>query len=253
VTVASSIDLPPWHIEVEGCFNFRDAGGWPTVDGGRVRSEWFYRSDDALRITDSGRRTVEALGLAVVVDLRQHDQWVRRPGFLPAERTVHVPFVDHVIDRAAPPPIHDVDDMVELYEDMIERGRGRIATALDVLADRIRHGPVLVHCAFGKDRAGIITALAHIAAGVDTDAIVEDFARSHEPSMRRRAATLADPLPDDPDTSKVPSFLFSAPGDLMRLLLDRQSARHGSPEDWLASFPIDVDTRDRLRDALVER
>lgn len=31
---ASEADqLPEWHVEVDGCVNFRDAGGWETIEG----------------------------------------------------------------------------------------------------------------------------------------------------------------------------------------------------------------------------
>ena len=41
-------------------------------------------------------------------------------------------------------------------------------------------GAVLVHCAAGKDRTGVVVALALDAAGVDRDAIVGDYLASRE-------------------------------------------------------------------------
>lgn len=216
-----------------------------------MRTGRLYRSDDPLRITDRGRAVVEGLGLSVVVDLRQDEQFVRRPGFLP-ERTAHVAFVDQVIDRADPPRIDDEADLVDLYDDMLERGRGSIARAVDTIAAGLGSGPVLVHCAYGKDRAGLVVALVHAAIGVTADSIVADFARSHEPAMRRRAQSIAEPLHDDPDTSKVPEFLFSAHAATMRLLLDRVVHRHGSLETWVASFPIGPRSLELLRHELLE-
>ena len=249
---ALPVELPPWHVPVDGCHNFRDAGGWPTGDGRRMRTRRLYRSDDPLRITPAGRTAVDALGLSVVVDLRQHEQFVRRPGFLGQERTAHIPLVDHVIDRADPPRIDGAADLVLLYDEMLARGHARIAAALDVVAGGLADGPVMVHCAYGKDRAGLVTAIVQAAIGVTIDSIVADFGRSHEPAMRRRAESLADPLPDDPDTSKIPTFLFSAHADTMRLLLDRRLAQHGSLDAWVATFPTRPDTIDRLRHALVD-
>ena len=75
------VDLPAWHLDVEGCTNFRDAGGWATTDGGRMRTGLLYRSDDPIRLTASGRAVVESLGLRLVVDLRQRAQFERGPGF----------------------------------------------------------------------------------------------------------------------------------------------------------------------------
>ena len=110
-----------------------------------------------------------------------------------------------------------------------------------------------MHCAYGKDRAGLVTALVQSAIGVPAESIVVDYARSHEPSTRRRAWMLREPLPGDPDLSMMPGLLFSAPPTSMRMLLDRMVERHGSLDEWPSSLPIRPDTVARLRDGLVER
>ncbi len=241
------------HVDVDGCLNFRDAGRLPTNDGGRMRRHALYRSDDPVRLTPQGRETVAALGLAHVVDLRQESQYRRGPGFLPPEHTDHVPLMDRVIDPENPPSLQNATDITNLYVSMLDRSRAQIARALDSIAEHVDEGPVLVHCVFGKDRAGLLLALVQAAIGVPADSIVVDYARSHHPGRRRRAWMLAEPWPDDPDTSHVPEFLFSAPAETMRMLLDRMVAEHGSLDDWIASFPTRPDTIGRLRNGLVER
>jgi protein tyrosine/serine phosphatase len=42
-------------------------------------------------------------------------------------------------------------------------------------------GPVLVHCAAGKDRTGILCALTHHVAGVSEDDIFEDYLLTNDP------------------------------------------------------------------------
>ena len=42
-------------------------------------------------------------------------------------------------------------------------------------------GPILVHCAAGKDRTGIICALTHHVAGVNADDIVADYLLTNDP------------------------------------------------------------------------
>src|SRR6202034_3472613 len=41
-------------------------------------------------------------------------------------------------------------------------------------------GAAIVHCAAGKDRTGVIVALTLTVAGVEPDAVVADYAASHE-------------------------------------------------------------------------
>jgi protein-tyrosine phosphatase len=110
-----------------------------------------------------------------------------------------------------------------------------------------------VHCAYGKDRSGLVAALVQAAVGVPVDSIVVDYVRSHEPAKRRRAWMLREPLPGDADVAGLPDLLFSAHPASMRALLDRALERHGSFDAWVASFPVRADTVARLRDGLVEQ
>lgn len=240
------------HVPVEGCTNFRDAGGWSVEGGGLMRRGRLYRSDDPIRITEAGRRAVVDLGIVATVDLRQQAQFVRRPGFLPPERTNHIPLVDRVIDPDDPPTIATPADLADLYDGMLAASREPMGRALDTVARHLADGPVLVHCAFGKDRAGLVTALVQAAIGVPAPSIVEDYARSDAPTRARRAWTLAEPLHDDPPTAHVPPLLFTAPAGAMEELLRRQTERHGSLAEWAASFPIAGDTVTRLRHHLIE-
>ena len=249
---APVVDLPAWHVDVEGCTNFRDAGGWAMADGGRMRTDAFYRSDDPIRVTPAGRAAVDALGLRLAVDLRQKAQFDRSPGFLPDDRTVHVQLVDRVIDVQNPPTLHEASDITDLYVGMVDRSQEQLARVLDLVAASSA-GPVLVHCAYGKDRAGLVTALVQAAIGVSAEAIVEDYVRSDGPARRRREWLIAEPRSDDPPTAAAPPFLFTAPAAAMAGLLDRQIARHGSLDGWVAQLPIAPETPERLRDGLVER
>ena len=63
------------RIELEGCYNFRDLGGYPTADGRSVRWRQLFRSDALHHLT---RRDVERLtgefGIGHVVDLRSNQE-----------------------------------------------------------------------------------------------------------------------------------------------------------------------------------
>jgi protein-tyrosine phosphatase len=240
------------HVTVEGCTNFRDAGGWPTTDGRRMRTGRLYRSDGPLRVSRRGRDAIWNLGVRLVVDLRQDNQAERTPGFLPPEHTARVPLVDRVIDTDAPPPLERPADFADLYEGMLDASRDQFGRVLGEVADRIGDAPVLVHCSYGKDRAGLVTALIQAAVGVTPASIVTDYARSDEPSRRRHEWMLAEPWPGDVDLTTIPVALFRAHAETMEILLDRLVARHGSLDDWVASFEIRPGTLDRLRSELID-
>ena len=242
--------LPPGHLAVEGCGNFRDAGGWTLPDGRRMRTGLLYRSDDQIRLTERGRAAVAALGLRAVVDVRQHPQFVRRPGFVP-EVTYHRPLVDRVIDLDNPPPLSEPAHIADMYDEMISRSVPQIADVLDLIAANVGDGPVLVHCAYGKDRTGVIVALVQAALGFGPDVLVEDYARSDEPTIRRYEWLMRERLADDPPAWRAPRFLFRSPAGAMAALVERSLDRHGSLDAWVRSFPIADGTVDRLRAALL--
>ncbi len=250
--VAIPTSLGPGHLDIEGCLNFRDAGGW-AADGGRVRRARLYRADDPIRLTDRGRASVEALGLSAVIDLRQHAQYIRSEGFVRDRLQVHHrPLVDRVIDLDNPPRLEQPSDLTDLYDEMLDRSQTQMGEVLDLVADHIASGPVLVHCAYGKDRTGLAVALIHAALGVGADDIVADWARSDGPAMARRQWIIDTLRPDDPPVRHAPPYLFTAPAPAMAELLARMARRHGSLTGWVHSLPLTPGTLATLRAHLIE-
>jgi protein-tyrosine phosphatase len=99
-------------------------------------------------------------------------------------------------------------------------------------------GATLVHCAAGKDRTGVVCALALAAAGVPRHAIVADYLATGEriaAIMRRlrSSATYADDLGDSPDESHRP---LPATMERVFAVLDGD---HGGPLGWLAQHGFD--------------
>ena len=61
------------RIDLEGCVNFRDLGGYPTTDGRTVRWRRLFRSDSPSSLTESDVETITgSLGVLSVVDLRSN-------------------------------------------------------------------------------------------------------------------------------------------------------------------------------------
>lgn len=235
-------------IDVGGCWNVRDAGGWPAADGQTMKTGVLYRSDDPIRITGAGRATIEALELAGVIDLRQAHQVERSAPFIDEFRTHHIPLVDQVINTDSPPPLDTPEDLGALYLDMYDRGKGQMVASIELIA-ATPESPWLIHCAAGKDRTGILVAALKVAVGVSADDIVAEYALSDGPVIGRRESMIANPLPDDPDLSKSPKFLWTAPPGAMAAFLDLIAERYGSLQAWPKGLGISADGVERLRDA----
>jgi protein-tyrosine phosphatase len=205
-----------------------------------------------VRITERGRRAIADLRLAAVVDLRTPAHVERSPGFADPAITYNVPMVDYVIDVKNPPRIEKAADIDALYEDMVRRGGKQLVRSVEAVAAHIEHGPVLVHCSAGKDRTGILVALIQAAVAVSLDGIVEEYTLSDVPTRRRRQEMLAHPLPDDPNVSRSPEFLWTAPRAAMAAFVGRAIATHGSPEAWPRAMGVSSDAVDRLKAGLVD-
>jgi protein-tyrosine phosphatase len=239
------------HLDVDGCFNVRDAGGWRTADGQWMRTGALYRADDPIRITETGRRAIEDLGLEAVVDLRQLTQTERSPGFADPAITYHVPIVEYIIDTDNPPRLEQPDDIEALYQDMVQRGGTQLVRAVKAVASHIEDGPVLVHCAAGKDRTGILVALIQAAIGVPLESIVEEYALSDEPTRARRRELVANPMADDPPVARSPEFLWTAPAETMGLFAGRAIDTYGSLGAWPLGLGVPEDAVTRLKAGLL--
>jgi protein-tyrosine phosphatase len=184
---------PSRHLDWEGCFNVRDLGGLPTVDGRRTRWGAVVRADAIDGLTAAGWSALVAHGVRTVVDLRSDDE--RGPDAAPrpgSVQTVHLP-LDVAEDRAfwevwASGPQFGTP---LYYRPHLDRFPGRNAAVVAAVA-QAAPGAVVVHCGGGRDRTGQVTMLLLALAGVPADVIAADYALS-EGRLRRRYAAFGEP------------------------------------------------------------
>ena len=160
------------------CRNVRDLGGVPTVDGARIRPGALIRADDLANLTAEGRAAVRAAGVQRVIDLRGRAETERLPSpFAGDDRYRWLPFIDEVADRQRDPVAEST--LLATYRGSVERNAHNIVAGLRAVADAPAGG-VVVHCSAGKDRTGVLIALALSVAGVAPDEIAADYVRTAE-------------------------------------------------------------------------
>ena len=74
---ANSVTLPsPPFITVSGIPNFRDLGGYPTLNPANhtIKRGVIYRCAEPSQVTEAGIRTIQALGITHVYDLRSNNE-----------------------------------------------------------------------------------------------------------------------------------------------------------------------------------
>jgi protein tyrosine/serine phosphatase len=123
----------------------------------------------------------------------------------------------------------------------------QIAGALAAVADAPAVGAVLVHCWGGKDRTGIVCALALRLAGVDRGSIADDYALSG-PNLAGDTAWVDEASDEDERAGRARSLL--SPRAAMLRVLEELERRHGSVEEYLLAAGLDEERIARLRDRL---
>ncbi|WP_318207829.1 MULTISPECIES: tyrosine-protein phosphatase [unclassified Streptomyces] len=242
------------HITFERLHNFRDLGGYRTADGGTVRWETLYRSDSLAKLADAGPTDLErfrALDVTTVIDLRY--PWeIAAKGRLPETEGVswhnlsieHRPYDQAEIDPDLDPWRYLADRFAEVAED----GAVELRTALEVIA--AADGPLVFHCASGKDRTGLLAAVVLALLGVPDEEILADFALTELATER----LIADWRASHPGRELRWPGYGRAPADIIRLFLADLRARYGSVDAYVTGHvglaPTAVTA---LRARLVER
>lgn len=227
------------------CLNARDLGGLPTGDGGRIRSGALIRTDRLSELTPDGVRLVRDHGVSRIIDLRTIGEVEESPGpFAGDPLLLHVSFIDETI-------VEDVDGetLIEVYQQSLARNRRSIAAVFDAVVTA-PPGGVLVHCHAGKDRTGVLVALALRVVGVPDDEIVADYALSGEYLQVVHEAYLAT-LTDEQERAWAED-MRGCRAETMVDLLAHLDDRHGGAGPYLSSIGVTDDNLAALRGRLVD-
>ncbi len=246
MTTADSADesYVPLHLDWPGCLNARDLGGMPTADGRRIRRGALIRTDSHHRLTPDGIAAVRDYGVRRIVDLRRQRELEVEPSpFFGDPLYLHLP-VQNPAD-----PDHEWMTLAEIYIAMLDLRPALFTTAVIAVADA-PPGGVVVHCAGGKDRTGLIVAMALTVAGVPTELIAADYALTEHRLAAVSAAHL-ETLTDPREREIVRGLLPTPPTNISRVI-DHLTERYGSVEQFLEAGGMTTGQRSALRARLVE-
>jgi protein-tyrosine phosphatase len=268
-------------VRLEGAANVRDLGGLPTEDGGMTRHGRVLRADNLQGLTAGDvHRLVHDLGVRTVVDLRTTIEVEKEgPGPLtrePAvvhrhcslfpeggrmtdvEADVLLPWQTDERQAAAAGELDAasadgiaINLSVAYYLGYLRDRPDSVVAALRAMAAPDDGGLALVHCAAGKDRTGVVVALALAAVGVTREAIVADYVATGDVldailDRLRRSPTYAEDLDDRPADSHRPR------AHTLERFLQTLDERADGPAGWLARAGFGADDVARLRDRLLD-
>jgi protein tyrosine/serine phosphatase len=255
------------RVPLEGVENFRDFGGYATASGRRLKAGRLYRSASHGKATDADLETIHALDLAVIVDLRrlrererdpsrrhdafageviandlgneEEDSWINH---ITTSDLTGASFHDYMYDYYRNAPFDPrIVDLYRRYFEVLAR------------AD----GPVLIHCAAGKDRTGILAALTHHLTGVHRDDMMADYLATNDPERVARRLPLVEQAIHDLTGRTLPEATLRVamgvePGYL-ETAFATMAERYGDVDRYLEiALAVDGARRDALEARLIE-
>jgi rhodanese-related sulfurtransferase len=226
-----------------GCCNVRDLGGLPTEDGAETRYRVVVRADDVSLLSPAGWESLAGYGISRIVDLRHED-----PAYETPVELVRVPVVDDDAGREVDELLLGVDDPVAWrtrnYLFYLERFPAQFARAVDAVTEPA-DGTVVVHCAGGVDRTGLVAAFLLRTAGVAIETVADDYALS-EANWAPTIGDWIDAAPDQAERRKRRLLSVMSAGT-MRNVLAELERRHGSIPAFLVEAGADAGGLDRFR------
>jgi len=234
-------------LHVDGLLNLRDLGGLPIEAGGETRFGRLLRSDSPHQMDETAARALAGAGVTTVVDLRTASERQERPNLLVSVgkmQCVNAPIFND--DDEFPSGLTTATDVYCWW--LRDLGVG-IKAAMAAIADATS-APVLVHCHAGKDRTGVVVALALLLAGVGVDAIADDYALSGVQLADMLARDRVSAVERGMDAVRA-ERLFTVRREAMVATVERIESDHGGAAHYLAEIGLDEERLDRLRRLLV--
>jgi protein-tyrosine phosphatase len=228
------------HLDLEGCFNVRDVGGYRADGGAIVRWNRLYRAGGPHGATVRDLEILRSLEISTVIDLRTHDEVRQRASYaaLLTPRTSHaLPMTDALPSEADLDRWTDPRYVADEYYAMLAQVPEVVTEVLAILTDPGAY-PVLIHCSAGKDRTGVLVAIILGMLGVEEQTIVDDYALSAD-----AMAALLRYFENSPASvrervmRRAPAILAADPA-AMTEFIRRLRAAHGSFEGYAAAVGV---------------
>lgn len=169
--------------------NFRDLGGYETLDHRKVKKNLFYRSASLSWFTDTEREAFQQLGIKYILDLRTKDEAAKMPDpILDGTEIVRhsgvvskggeeIDFSPKGMSQIGSDGKNQYEMLMQYYQNMPFGNE-----AFHVLLNKIDQNqlPICFHCATGKDRTGVAAMIILLLLNVDEQTVLDDYMLSNQ-------------------------------------------------------------------------
>lgn len=175
-------DVTSQLMHFDGLLNARELGGMPLKNGKVFPRNAVIRSDSPSDLTKEQCDNLKAAGITCVIDLRSEAE-VRHYGnpFREYEGVdfYNIPLFIGDPDNENDPTINFLRTHLlgDFYVLILQQLGDRICRILKIISDN--EGITMYHCAHGKDRTGIISAILYLLAGASRENIIRNYECSY--------------------------------------------------------------------------
>jgi protein-tyrosine phosphatase len=228
-------------IELQGAYNVRDLGGLRTKDQRITRPGAIYRGDSLDSITPGDARILfDKLGIGTIIDLRTKAETELQELHFPVARYRFSVLVEGRLGHE-PFPSDDPVELAKVYVSNIDSGRAAVKGTFDLIATNLQAGvATLFHCAAGRDRTGIMSALLLDLVGVTDEQIAIDYVQSNLNARRVTRRLAENPLYANGDSKDREVILLDERTILGFTRLIRE--RFGGPREFCLDSGVSPET-----------
>lgn len=268
---SSGFPQPGARITTQSVPNLRDLGGWPTQNGGRVRSGLLYRGIELNDLQAEDLNVFANLGIRSVYDFRTGSERENQPDSdLPGVEYIVVDVLKDATG-AAPAQLMKVLSDPKAAAEMLGGGKAvalfvgayrqivSLPSALagyhhffmDLLSEA--HRPAYFHCTTGKDRTGWAAAALLTLLGVPDDLVMEEYLLTNVqllPALQPMFDHFQS-LGGDPDLLRP---ILGVQREYLDAAFDEMRRHFGTIEGYFTDgLGLDQSVQDALRQTFVER
>ncbi len=247
-------DYSDRHYPFEGCFNFRDIGGYKNQDGRKVKKGLYFRTGRQDRMSKEDLAQLSDLKISTQIDLRKPDE-VLDQGKGPLEAMganyINIAVIPEGGSDQLSKLVGDTGISGKRYLGYLEFGPTSWLRLFGILANE-DNLPVVLHCTAGKDRTGVSTAFLLSVLGVSRDVIEADYLLTNLDTERQ--ADFIESTVGYPEGYDRESMILAAgvPQEAMKDFLDGVESKWGSVVEYLEKIGVTKEQMDMVRENFLE-